>query len=68
MRPYQLQQPLRGGVEVSGVGVDAFADFAGNALAELYAPLVKRVDVPDYPLYEHLVLIERNQRTQVFWR
>ena len=39
--------------------------FRNNALrqhfAEFHAPLVKRIDLPDYALREHRVLIERNQ-------
>src|SRR5215470_7876303 len=33
-------------------------------LAELDAPLVERVDVPDGPLREHAVLVERDERTE----
>jgi len=33
-------------------------------LAELDAPLVERIDVPDRGLREHAVLVERHQRAQ----
>ena len=33
-------------------------------LAELHAPLVERVDVPDRALHEHLVLVERDQHAE----
>src|SRR5215207_2239452 len=39
-------------------------DRGGELLAELDAPLVERVDVPDRPLGEHLVLVGRNQLSE----
>src|SRR3546814_6116367 len=33
-------------------------------LAQLHAPLVEGVDVPDHALHEHAVLVKRHQRTQ----
>ena len=41
-------------------GGDAF----GQHLAQLHAPLVERVDVPDHALGEHAVLVQRHQRPQ----
>ena len=39
-------------------------DCVGQLLAQLHAPLVKGIDVPDHALHEHLVLIQRQQRAQ----
>src|SRR6266508_4393788 len=36
-------------------------DPRGQDLAQLHAPLVERIDVPDRPLGEHLVLVQRDQ-------
>src|SRR3546814_3041065 len=33
-------------------------------LAQLHAPLVEGVDVPDHALHEHAVLVKRHQRAQ----
>lgn len=65
MRPHQLQQPLRRSIKIRRIGINTFTDFTGDALAELYAPLIERVDVPDHALYEYLVLIKRNKRAEV---
>ena len=43
-------------------------DLAGQLLAELDAPLVEAVDVPDHALDEDLVLVERDQRAQAVRR
>src|SRR5436309_1591256 len=37
----------------------------GELLAELDAPLVEAVDVPDHALGEHLVLVERDQPAEM---
>ena len=39
----------------------AGVDRTGQLLAQLDAPLVERVDVPDHALHEHLVLVQRDQ-------
>ena len=39
---------------------------AGQLLAELHAPLVKRVDAPDDALDEYLVLVQRDQLAERF--
>src|SRR5450755_1248960 len=36
----------------------------GQRLAELHAPLIEGVDVPDRALHEHAVLVERDQRAE----
>ena len=38
----------------------------GQLLAQLHAPLVEAVDVPDDALDEDLVLVERDQRAEAF--
>src|SRR5438309_882251 len=40
------------------LGGQLTGDAAGQHLAQLHAPLVERVDVPDRPLGQHLVLVE----------
>ena len=44
------------------VGGELGQDLLGERLAELDAPLVVRVDVPDDPLHEDLVLVHRDER------
>src|SRR6267142_2579956 len=39
-------------------------DALRELLPELDAPLVERVDVPDYALREHAVLVERDERPE----
>ena len=39
-------------------------DPLGQHLAQFHAPLVERIDPPDAALGEHLMFIQRNQRTQ----
>src|SRR4051794_8077249 len=39
-------------------------ELRGELLAQLDAPLVERVDVPDRGFREHLVLVERDQAAQ----
>ena len=39
-------------------------DAVCQLLAEFDAPLIERIDIPDDALYENLVLIQCNQRTQ----
>jgi len=36
--------------------------------AELDAPLVKGIDVPDHALREHAVFVKRDQLAEDFWR
>src|SRR5439155_8364481 len=43
-------------------------DALGQHLAQLDAPLVERVDVPDDALGKHAVLVERNERSERFRR
>src|SRR4051812_309382 len=52
-----------GGVEAGDVGAlgQGGFDAPGEDLAELDAPLVEGVDVPDRALDEHLVLVEGDQ-------
>src|ERR1041385_3059121 len=37
-------------------------------LAELYAPLIERINVPNNALGENGMLVKGNELTQVFWR
>src|SRR3954454_20062404 len=55
-----------GGVEAGDVGPrgERGLDALGEDLAQLDAPLVEGVDVPDGALYEHLVLVQRDQLAQ----
>lgn len=39
-------------------------DTARELLAQLHAPLIEAVDIPDDPLHEDLVLVQRNQAAQ----
>src|SRR5512147_1968909 len=39
-------------------------DLRREHLAEFYAPLIERIDVPDHALYEHAVFVQRHQPTQ----
>ena len=43
-------------------------DGYGQHLAQLDAPLVERVDVPDGPLREHAVFVEGDESAQYVWR
>src|SRR5208282_5774856 len=43
-------------------------DALSEHLAQLYAPLVERINVPNYALRVNTVLVERNQLTQNRWR
>src|SRR3981189_1051646 len=43
-------------------------DFLRQLLAELDAPLVKAVDVPDHALSKHLVLVARNEAAEILRR
>src|SRR5688572_9460102 len=45
-------------------GLELGQDAPGERLAELDAPLVVGVDVPDHALDEDLVLVERDQRAE----
>src|SRR5690606_36047763 len=65
MRTHQSQQALGRSIEILAAFVDAFADLAGDTLAQLDAPLVKGIDVPDDSLNKYLVFIERYQGAQV---
>src|SRR4051794_36704072 len=47
-----------------GVALELGQDLAGELLAQLHAPLVEAVDVPDDALDEDLVLVEGDQRAQ----
>src|ERR1051325_3379171 len=47
-----------------GLALELGDDALGQHLAELDAPLIERVDVPDRPLREHAVLVERDQLAQ----
>src|SRR4051794_2054831 len=40
----------------------------GESLAQLNAPLVKGIDLPDYALGEDAMLVERDQLAQCGWR
>src|SRR3954468_23609635 len=44
------------------------ADALRQHLAELDAPLVERIDVPDHALHEDAVLVERDQCAEDVWR
>src|SRR5262245_57240093 len=56
-------------VVARGAGaLELAGDALGEHLAELDAPLVERVDVPDRALHEHLVLVQRDQRAERFGR
>src|SRR5262245_22359913 len=44
--------------------LDRGRERSGELLAELDAPLVERVDVPDHALYEYLVLVPCDQASQ----
>src|SRR6266581_1951202 len=49
-------------------GIDGAGNFRrrtlGQRLAELHAPLIEGVDVPDRALHEHAVLVECDQRAE----
>ena len=45
----------------------AFEYGTGQDLAELYTPLVERVDVPDSCLHKNLVLVECDQGAKSRW-
>jgi len=49
-------------------GVVPAGDLGGGALgqrlAQLHAPLVERIDVPDHALHEYAVLVQRDQCAQ----
>ena len=47
--------------DVTAPGAQLGQDGVGQFLAKLDAPLVERVDVPDDPLHEDLVLVERDE-------
>src|SRR6266581_2864593 len=53
-------------------GIDGAGNFRrstlGQRLAELHAPLIEGVDVPDRALHEHAVLVERDERAERVWR
>ena len=51
-----------------GPALELRDDSLGQHLAELDAPLVERVDVPDRALGEHAVLVERDQLAERFRR
>ena len=55
---------MRGGLRRT---VEFWQDPAGKMLAELNAPLVERIDIPDDTLHEYLVLIEGDQRAKRAW-
>src|SRR6202789_4378167 len=62
--PITPDQRVRGAVMPERgrlVGVELRNDPLGQHLAELDAPLVERVDLPDRPLCEHAVLVKRDQ-------
>ncbi len=50
------------------LGAEFGQHLGGQHLAELHAPLVKGEDVPDDPLCEDLVLVERDERAEGFGR
>ncbi|SJN14966.1 hypothetical protein CZ787_17795 [Halomonas citrativorans] len=45
--------------EVDGNSVDTLDNFNGNALAVLFVPCVKRVDISGRGLREYVVLVKR---------
>ena len=58
-RDQRVRRPVvRAGVHVAG---QVLVDPPRQLLAQLDAPLVERVDVPDRALHEHLVLVERDE-------
>ena len=44
--------------------VQIVQDAIRKLLAELHAPLVEGIDIPDNALHEYLVLVQRNQFAQ----
>src|SRR5690606_32509878 len=65
--PVPPDQRVRRGVVPElgfGLGRELRRDPGRELLAELDAPLVERVDVPDRALREHLVLVERDQSSE----
>src|SRR5262249_14142937 len=55
--------------EIGWVGILQLRDDAlGQHFAQLHAPLVERVDLPDRTLRENDVLVERHQRAEDFRR
>ena len=45
----------------TGRGHDGARELRGELLAELHAPLIERVHVPDHALHVDLVLVERDE-------
>ena len=43
-------------------------NFLGKHFAQLDAPLIERINVPNRPLRENAVLVQRNERAQHFGR
>ncbi len=65
--PVAADQRVRGGVVLElrlGLALELGDDRLGQRLAELDAPLVEGVDVPDRALSEDAVLIQRHQRPE----
>src|SRR3990167_6227839 len=58
-----IDQPARRRIESVGwrVVANARGKFAGQLLAELDAPLVEGIEVPQHAKAEHLVLVERDE-------